>query len=91
MTTRVRIRNVSPQGDLVVPLLGNVEVARGEVIEVSAAHAEILTRQSIWQRVEDRAAKKASKGAAQADDAGVPADATDDPSATTAPLGEEKK
>lgn len=33
-----KIKNVSPYGDLDVPLLGRV-VAAGEVVEVSAAHA----------------------------------------------------
>lgn len=40
----MKIRNVSPQGDLDVPLLGRI-VAKGEVFDVPAEHAELLLAQ----------------------------------------------
>lgn len=48
----VQIRLVSPRPALEVPLLRGRIVKRGEVIEVSPEHAEVLTRQAIWLRVE---------------------------------------
>ncbi|MCB2413651.1 hypothetical protein LGT39_12430 [Demequina sp. TTPB684] len=47
----VNIRNVSPVGDLDVPLLGRL-VKRGEVVEVSLEHAQRLLRQNdVWHVV----------------------------------------
>jgi hypothetical protein len=44
-----KIKNVSPYGDLDVPLLG-VTVARGEEVDVKAEHAKILLEQEDnWQ------------------------------------------
>jgi len=51
-----KLRNVSPMGDLEVPLLGRV-VKAGEVFEVPADVAELLSAQSdVW------AAVKSEKG-----------------------------
>lgn len=47
LSPTVWIRNDSPRGALDVALLRR-SVGRGEVIEVSREHAEILTRQDIW-------------------------------------------
>lgn len=46
-----QIRNDSPLGDLDVPLLRRV-VERGEVVDVSDAHAAILLEQDIWTAVD---------------------------------------
>jgi hypothetical protein len=47
------IRNISPRGDLDVPLLRRV-VAVGEVVDVDPAHAEILLEQvDNWQPAAD--------------------------------------
>lgn len=48
------IRNVSPTGDLDVPLLRQV-VKAGESVTVSVEHAERLLPQDIWEAV-DKAA-----------------------------------
>jgi hypothetical protein len=40
----VKIKNVSPFGDLDIPLLGRV-VAAGEIVEVTDEEAEILLQQ----------------------------------------------
>lgn len=54
----MRVRNVSPYGDLDVPLLGAI-VASGATVDVSDAHAAILLDQADnWQP-----AAKASKPA----------------------------
>lgn len=45
----LKIKNMSPLGDLDVPLLGRV-VKSGEVVEVSPEHAQQLLRQGdLWQ------------------------------------------
>lgn len=44
------IRNDSPQGALDTPLLHRT-VDAAEVVKVSRAHADILTKQSIWTEV----------------------------------------
>jgi len=47
----VKIKNVSPVGDLDVPLLAR-SVKRGEVVEVSPEHAQRLLRQGdVWRAV----------------------------------------
>lgn len=46
-----RIKNISPQGDLDLPLVGRV-IAAGEEFNVTAAQAELLTAQpDVWQIV----------------------------------------
>lgn len=56
-----KIRNVSPYGDLDVPLLGRV-VAAGEEVEVSAEQAKLLLAQETnWQPVKADAEKKPAK------------------------------
>lgn len=45
--------NISPLGDLDLPLVGRV-IAAGEVFEVSAAHAKLLKKQpDVWRLVKD--------------------------------------
>jgi hypothetical protein len=47
----MQFKNISPQGDLDLPLIGRV-VARGEVIEVAPHQAELLAKQpDVWQPV----------------------------------------
>lgn len=47
----MKIKNVSPRGDLDVPLLGRV-VAAGEVVDVNADHANrLLDQPDNWQKV----------------------------------------
>jgi hypothetical protein len=45
-----KFKNVSPLGALELPLVGRV-VARGEVVQVTAAQAKHLTGQADWQPV----------------------------------------
>jgi len=48
----VKIKNVSPLGALIVPLLGH-EVGEGEVIDVSAYEAEqLLAQPRHWELAE---------------------------------------
>lgn len=46
-----RFKNISPQGDLDLPLIGRV-VQAGEEFEVTAAQAKLLAAQpEVWQAV----------------------------------------
>jgi hypothetical protein len=54
----MKIKNVSPLGDLDLPLIGRV-VAHGEVFEVSDGEAESLVGQPTnWQQVIEKGASK---------------------------------
>lgn len=55
-----KIKNVSPFGDLDVPLLGRI-VKAGEAVDVSDAHADILLQQEINFQPVTKAAKEAPK------------------------------
>ncbi|WP_166804808.1 hypothetical protein [Cryobacterium sp. Sr8] len=47
-------KNVSPQGDLDLPLVGRV-ITAGEVFEVTAAQADLLSAQpDVWQIVNSK-------------------------------------
>jgi len=47
-------KNISPQGDLDLPLVGRV-IAAGEVFEVPANQAELLAAQpDVWQIVNSK-------------------------------------
>lgn len=50
----MKIKNVSPLGDLDVPLLGRV-VRRGETVDVPAEAATRLLKQEIWVPVDKSA------------------------------------
>jgi hypothetical protein len=56
-----KIKNVSPFGDLDVPLLGRI-VAAGETVEVSEEEAEILLQQEDNYQPVGTAAKEIAKG-----------------------------
>lgn len=62
-----RIKNVSPFGDLDVPLLGTV-VPQGSIVDVTDEQAEILLRQEAnwlhWGEDAQKAQKRADKAAA---------------------------
>lgn len=61
-----KIKNVSPFGDLDVPLLGRI-VASGETVEVTEEHAELLLQQPDNYQAVTVAAK--GKGVTSDDDA----------------------
>lgn len=52
----MQFKNVSPQGDLDLPLVGRV-IAAGEVFDVTPEQAELLAQQpAVWEPV--KASKK---------------------------------
>lgn len=60
----MKIRNISPRGDLDVPLLGTV-VRAGELAEVSLTQAErLLPQVDNWEPI-DAAAKKTAASLAE--------------------------
>lgn len=63
-----KIKNVSPFGDLDVPLLGRV-VASGETVEVTDEQAELLLQQPDNYRAVGAAAKGIEKEVTNDDDA----------------------
>lgn len=64
------IQNVSPIGDLDVPLLRRI-VKRDEIVEVTAAQALRLLPQGIWLAVDDDAQTIQTEIDHAADDTGV--------------------
>lgn len=57
-TATIRFKNVSPQGDLELPLLGRV-IAAGEEFAVTTAQADLLaTQPDLWQPVTSKDTKK---------------------------------
>lgn len=53
----MKFKNVSPQGDLNVPLVRRVVLA-GEVIDVTAEQARLIEGQTdVWQRIVEEAKK----------------------------------
>lgn len=65
----MKIKNVSPLGDLDVPLLGNRVVKAGEEIDVSDAHAKrLLLQPDNWQPAAKSAPVKASEVDKKGDD-----------------------
>ncbi|MEA5453301.1 hypothetical protein SPF06_01065 [Sinomonas sp. JGH33] len=75
----IKIKNVSPFGDLDVPLLGQF-VKSGEVVDVDEAHAALLLIQPLNYAPGDKAAEaflKALSAAAPAEEpaASIPDDA----------------
>ncbi len=73
------IRNVSPRGDLDVPLLGRI-VAAGEVVDVDPAHAEILLEQvDNWQPAADGGIVPIQAAATAEPEPVVAPDAADNP------------
>ena len=70
----MRIKNISPLGDVDVPLLGRI-VEAGEIIDVSPEEAEQLVLQEAnWQATDAEAKKLRDKLSqpAQGDDEAVP-------------------
>lgn len=54
----MKFKNISPQGDLDVPLVRRV-VALGEVIDVTVEQARLIEGQTdVWERVAEEGAKK---------------------------------
>lgn len=57
-TATIRFKNVSPQGDLELPLLGRV-IAAGEEFAVTPAQADLLAAQpDLWQPATSKDTKK---------------------------------
>lgn len=55
-----RYKNVSPQGDMDLPLIGGV-VASGEVFDADEGQAALLDLQpALWRRLPDKPAEHAS-------------------------------
>lgn len=63
-----KIKNISPFGDLDVPLLGRI-FEHGTILDVTEEQAEILLRQSDNFQAWGPAAQKAEKRAAKQDEA----------------------
>lgn len=61
------IKNISPIGDLDVPLLGGI-VKAGETVDVAPEHAERLLRQvDVWQLADTDPSQRPADSAAKAD------------------------
>lgn len=64
-----KIKNVSPFGDLDVPLIGQI-VPQGSIVEVSEEHAAILLQQEAnWSTWGEEAKQAKAHGAAATNDA----------------------